>query len=193
MLFIPIDMLIKANRVKYKYLALPTIIILLNFIFSFVLPALSFKYTSLFALIIYFIILIVFRFRRDFAETNDNVVFAPITGKITNIKTLETGHIVTIKKSFFATCEVVTCTKNDIPDIMPQDTTNNQVSWHINCANKHIFINETVKYQAVLVGVAPGNATCDVFIPNDYELDIEVDGKVDAGLSELAVVNNNGL
>ncbi|MCL2063349.1 MAG: hypothetical protein FWG98_03120 [Candidatus Cloacimonetes bacterium] len=192
--FIPIDMLIRANRVKYKYLAFPALVIIINFIFSITFPALYTQYGSFMALGAYFFILYVFRFNKEFQKFEEDVVIAPMNGKIIKITEVEEGHLITIKKPFFDSCEFVTCTKHDIPNTSIQDIKNKDIShvcWKINCATAHIFINNIVNYQATLIGLVPGNAVCEVFIPKRYNLEVAEGGIIEAGYSEIGVLNEN--
>ena len=184
--FIPNDVIIKASRAKYKYLAIPSIIIVLNFVLAALCPLLFKQYISIGALAVYFFLLGVFRHKKEFPKHEQDVVIAPMNGKIVQIKTTEQGSIVTIKKPFFDSCEFVTATKQDIP--MSLDTESSQVSWTVECSSKKIFINETVDYQAVLIGIVPGNAICHLFVPKRYDLDVSEGGVVEAGHSEIGVL-----
>ena len=187
--FIPIDMLIRANRIKYRYLVWPGIVIVINFILSITYPSLFTKYVSILALVFYFLILFIFRFKRNYPKYETDVVVSPINGKIVHIKTLDEGYVVSIKKPFFASCEFVTCTRNDFPKVLI--TEKPQVSWKIESQHKYIFIDETVEYQAVLVGIVPGTALCEVFIPNIYKINAVEGSVLEAGFSELGVKIEN--
>ena len=180
--FIPHDMILKAQKAKYKYLALPALIIIINFFLKNQFE--SVKYLSILALIVYGIILILFRFRRTYPKHDENNVIAPINGKIIHKKCLPTGCILTIQKPAFASSEIVTCTKTDIPKVLEMDK--KQVSWQIEGSKALIFIDEPVSFQTALIGLAPGPAICEVFIPSIYNLLVEEGNSVEAGLSIIA-------
>ena len=180
--FIPHDMILKAQRFKYKYLALPAGIIILSFLISNLIA--DSRWVSLVALAFYFVLLYIFRFNRTFGEHEESEVCAPVNGKIVSIKVVSEGAKLTIKKPFFASSEVVTCTKNDL--INEIDSEQKRVSWMIECANSKVFYTGIVRYQATLIGVVAGNAVCEVFAPAVYGLKVEIGEKVVAGMSVIA-------
>jgi len=180
--FIPHDMILRAQKYKYKYLAIPGALIFINFLLrNHVDHA---RYVSLLALLFYFFLLIVFRFRRAYPDHENGDVIAPITGKIARVETLPNGSVVTIQKSLFDSSEIVTCTNADL--INKLDTEQEHVSWKIEGANTKIFTDLTVNYKSVLIGLAAGNATCEVFIPSRYELIVNEGNKIEGGISVIA-------
>ena len=180
--FIPHDMILKAQRFKYKYLALPAGIIILSFFISNLFA--DSRWVSLFALAIYFVLLYIFRFNRTFGEHEEGEVCAPMNGSIVDIEAVSEGVLLKIQKPFFASSEVVTCTKNDL--INEIDRGQERVCWKLECANSKVFYTGIVRYQAVLIGVAAGNAICEMFVPSVYGLNVEVGEKVVAGMSVIA-------
>jgi len=114
-------------------------------------------------------------------------IAAPINGKVTALDFIEKGVIVIIEKPFFASSEIVTCTKNDL--INQVDIEQDRVSWKIECANFKVFYDGIARYQAVLVGVATGNAVCEMFVPIGYDMTVEVGQKVEAGMTVIGVLN----
>ena len=187
-IFIQHDMFIKANRVKYKFLIIPIIVIIINFVITLLNEDSNSGLGSIIALLFYFFILYTFRFKKVFSEPDEQIAFAPVNGLIANIVEKETGTILTIDKQFFAPCELVTSTNNDI--INSLDTDSSQVSWKVEGPNKYIFIDETIEHQAAMIGILPGNAVCEIFIPNEYEIKIDKGTKVEAGFTELAILKN---
>jgi hypothetical protein len=186
----PHGLVSKAQFYKYKVLSIPAIIIVINFFFVSHVEQL--KYVSFLALALYFFCLYLYRISRTYVKPQDNCVIAPIQGTITQIDETSHGHIITIKKPFFAPCEFFTTTDSDIPNELHAESEN--VSWQIEGISTdifrsvfcRIFIDETVDYQGVLVGVIPGSATCEVCIPHAYTLTAEVGSELHAGLSVLA-------
>ena len=181
--FIPYDMVIRAHRVKYRYLAIPFLVIILNFILSLVRETLYVPYVSMIAFVIFMFIMYIFRFKRTFSEVEGEVVIAPMNGKIVDIRAFPEGNVITIIKSLWASSEFTTCTKSDIQIshhyVLELDVS--KVSWKVDSAIKHIFIDETVDVQAALIGLVPWNAVCEVFLPEKYKLKIEKGNAVVAG------------
>ena len=195
-IFIPFNMIIKAHRTKYKYLAIPILVILINFALSLKNEALYIPAISIIAFAFFLFIMYLFRFKRSFSQPDDDVIFAPMNGKIVQIKPLLEGHVLTIKKPFLASSEFVTCSKCDaLGGVATKDKaesldielleTQTNVFWKVKCALAHIFINETIDHQAVLIGIVPGNAVCEVFLPQIYDLKVKEGSEVSAGFSEL--------
>ena len=180
--FIPHDMILKAQVFKYKYLAVPGAVIILSFFLRGFFE--ESRWIPIIALVVYFLLLCLFRFRRVYPDHEAGAVVAPINGKITNIDALATGNVLTIQKPFFESSEITTCTKTDI--INRLDTEGERVSWQIECANSKVFYTENPDYQAVLIGIAAGNAKCEVFIPAKYDLFVEIGSVVDAGITMIA-------
>jgi len=180
--FIPHDIILKAQRFKYKYLAVPAAIIILSFFASNLFA--DSRWVSLIALGFYFVLLYIFRFNRTFGEHDESEVAAPMNGEVVNMEVVSEGAVLKIRKPFFASSEVVTCTKNDL--INEIDREQERISWKIECANSKVFYTGIVRYHAVLIGVAAGNAVCEVFVPSMYKLSVEVGQKVEAGMSVIA-------
>lgn len=183
--FHPHDMILKAQKLKYKALALPAILIIICFVLSLNnIDGTIVKYASFTSLLVYLYLIILYRYKRFINKPEDNEVVAPVNGKVINKNCLPNGCIVTIQKPFFASAEIITCTKSDIPKVL--DMHSDCVSWEIKSKNAKIFINETVNYQAILIGLVPGPAICEVFIPSKYSVLVSEGDSLKAGESILA-------
>ena len=180
--FLPHDMILKAQRFKYKYLAVPAVVIIFSFFTSNLFA--DSRWASLVALAGYFALLYIFRFNRTFSEHEESEVTSPVNGKVTNVEVVSDGAVLTIRKPFFASSEIVTCTKNDL--INEIDKEQERVCWKVEGANSKVFYTGIVRYHAVLIGVAAGNAVCEMFVPAMYGLTVEVGQKVEAGMSVIA-------
>ena len=191
-----------AQRLKYRYIAVLCGVILLNFLLlRFVLPPQYdwLKYISVLALIFYVILLTMYKFNAKFPPPEYSSVTSPIHGKVVMIKAEPNGHLITIKKTILKACEIVSTTISDLPNTIDMDS--EQVSWQIlgletdsflkNFAK--VFIDETIPYQGILVGLVPGNATCEVFLPKKYVINIRMGDDVEAGYSILGYVSEEDL
>ena len=186
--FIPHDMIIKAQRYKYKYLAIPAGIVIVSFFLKSISE--DAKWASLLGLVVYALVLIVFRFKGRFGEADEGEVLAPINGKVLSINEVEKGCVVTIQKLFFGSSEIVTCTKSDVLNKI--DMESERVCWKVECANMKVFTDAVdVNYQAVLVGLAPGTAVCEVFVPKQYNLIVNEGDVIEAGMTVLAEIEIN--
>jgi len=185
----------KAQYYKYKMLAFPGAMIIINFLIKdWVFERFGFQiqYLSVVFLLLYFFILYIYRVSRTYVKPVDDCVLAPMSGVVKKIDRTPHGWIVTIKKPFFSSCEFMTATATDIPNEL--DIESEHVSWQIvdihtglcRSVFSRIFIDETIDYQGVLVGVVPGNAVCELFIPSSYTLTIDVDSDISTGLSIIA-------
>ena len=91
-------------------------------------------------------------------------------------------------KNFFSSSEIVTCSDNDIPNKIQIEK--QQVSWEIHGNFINIFIDDSIKYQSVLIGLAVGYAVCEVFIPMKFKIQLEENEYVSAGESIIAKLEN---
>jgi len=185
----------KAMMYKYSFMAIPAIMIVVNFFMVNRMPEL--QYLSIVALCVYAFLFMVYRFRTVYAVASSNNVTSPINGKVANIQTVGNGVILTIKKPYFAPCEIVTCTASDIPNKLEIDSA--QVSWqvtgyasrvtgHTSRRYVKVFITQTITEQGILVGIAPGPVTMEVFIPATFSVQVAVGGEVIAGQTTLASI-----
>jgi len=176
----------KAQMYKYIFIVIPAGIIVVNFFLVSRFDEL--KYLSIFAMLVYLFLLAVYKVNTQFEDISDDVVSSPINAKITHIETVENGTIITLKKSYFSPCEIVTCTSSDI--VNKPDTSGEQVSWFFTqkTARRYvqIFAKEDIDEQGILVGITPGSATMTVFIPTKYDLQVTVGDAVFAGRTVLA-------
>ena len=186
--FIPHEMLSKAQFYKYKFLSIPAVIIVISFFLRDIHSAA--KYLSLLALALYFFIFIIFRFKRNFSLPEINEVLSPINGRIIDIETVENGSIIMIKKPFFASAEIVTCTSAD--KINTLDMQQTQISWRISNRFAKIFHESDVNYQAALIGLSPGSAICALFIPSKYEILVNTKNHLEAGETVVAIEEIKG-
>ncbi|MCK9328315.1 MAG: hypothetical protein PHY08_04385 [Candidatus Cloacimonetes bacterium] len=187
--FHPHDMILKAQKAKYKILAFPAIVIIICFIFS--TQGVSnnvIKYISAIALLFWLFILVMFRYKRFYPTHDISEIVAPINGKIISKKCIPNGCILTIQKNFFSSSEIVTCSDNDIPNKIQIEK--QQVSWEIHGNFINIFIDDSIKYQSVLIGLAVGYAVCEVFIPMKFKIQLEENEYVSAGESIIAKLEN---
>lgn len=183
--FHPHDMILKAQKAKYKILAFPAVIIIICFVLSTQgVSNYIIKYISAVALIFWLFILVMYRYKRFYPTHDISEIIAPINGKIISKKCIPNGCILTIQKSFFASSEIVTCSDNDIPNKLQLEK--QQVSWEIHGNFINIFIDDSVKYHSVLIGLAVGHAVCEIFIPLKYKIQIEENEFVSAGESVIA-------
>ena len=166
-----------AGMHKYKYLCIPMIVIIICF---FLTPYFDFmKYISLLAIVKYAKLLLIFRFNRSYSEPEVGEIVSPINGKITDIEKIENGSIITIKKPAHYPCEIITSSNSDI--INSLETDNDRVSWKITNYFQKIYYDENVNKPCSIVGISPGKATCEIFIPHRYKLNVGIGDKVEAG------------
>jgi len=180
--FVPHEVLTKAQINKYKFLVIPFVIIIISFFLSQVSE--NSKYLSYLGLILYFFLFYFLRFKINFISINETEVVSPINGKIVKITSIENGYLLFIEKPFLASTEVVTCTKYDL--INKIDDTQDRVSWEISNKMIKIFTEDEVDCAAVLIGVSPGKATCQIFIPSKYEISVNENNSLEAGVTIIA-------
>jgi len=185
----------KAMMYKYSFMAIPAMIIVVNFFMVNRMPKL--QYLSIVALCVYAFLFMFYRFRTVYAEPSSDIVTSPINGKVSNVQAVADGAIVTIKKPYFAPCEIVTCTASDIPNKLEIDSA--QVSWqvtgytsrgtgHTSRRYVKVFIAQTIAEQGILVGMAPGSVTMEVFIPATFSVQVVVGEEIIAGQTTLASI-----
>ena len=188
--FHPHDMILKAQKAKYTILIYPAIVIIICFFLSTMGITNDFiKYLSALALLCWLFILVLFRYKRFYPSHDNSEVIAPINGKLISIKHIPNGCILTIRKSFFSSSEIVTCSNSDIPKTLEMDT--QQISWDVQGIYVKIFINETINFQSILVGLAVGPAICEVFIPAKYKVLIDETSSISAGETVIAKLEDS--
>lgn len=182
----PIDILNQIYKFKYKLLALPILIILIDFVIRIILPIEIVKYISAFALIIFIFVHLMFRMNRPDTEINESNLLAPINGKIKDIKKLENSYQIIIDKSFLMPSEIRTMCNLDsfeLDETMP--------SFSVKGMWAKLYSEKTPHPQGQLIGIAPGKALAIINIPLSYELSVNVSNNINAGMTIMATSKNS--
>ncbi len=163
----PNDVYIKIKKLEFKFLLLPLILILINFVLVWHYKIVEIKYVSLLLLIIYFFIKLMFRINRIDVAINTDSVKSPVTGIV---KSIENNTIV-VKKGIF-----------DKADLRYSNA-----GFILEKGKSYIFSQD--KKQSILIGVIPGNCLCKIILPQDYKITVKPNQKVIAGVTDLGSLN----
>lgn len=161
------DIFIKIKKLEFKYLLVPLLLIIANFILVYIYKMVHLKYISIGLLIIYFFIKLLFRISRIDVEISDKQIKAPVCGTVQEIQSNE----IVIKKSLF-----------DKSDIRKSNA-----EFLFIKGKPHILQDNTT--QSALIGVVPGIALCKVTLPQNSKIKVKTGDKVKAGISDLGEYN----
>ncbi len=159
----PSDVYIKIKKLEFKFLLLPLVLIIANFIIVYFYHYTKLKYLSLLLLIIYFFIKFLFRIDRIDVPNSGNTLKTPVSGTIVNIE----NDFLIIKKRLWD--------KSDIRYSLAEFTFTKGL----------VFIFSKVKVQSVLIGVVPGIAICKVVLPENYKFTATLGQKVISGVTDI--------
>ncbi|MCD4797221.1 MAG: hypothetical protein K8R49_08650 [Candidatus Cloacimonetes bacterium] len=159
----PTEYLIKLQKIKYRALIFPIGVIIISFGVYYIFRINFMKYFSIAGLIVYFFIIMLFHVKKTIPpQTENNVVLAPIFGKISEIK----DRKVKIKKSLF----------------QPADIRCAESGKEINITSSRIYwFEKKAALQGKLIGVIPANAECICEIPDEFDIEVKIGQKVEAG------------
>ena len=159
--------LLQIQKIKYKYMSVPAIIVLGSFFANFYVENDNLKFISLFGLLLYLVILFYFKINRSFQPDKEESVLSPITGTVASFD--EQSRIVKIKKKFHHNIEIRN--PSEIDEIIPNFT-----------GKTNIFvINSQLKGE--LIGVMIGSGMSELKIPVNHISKISVGEFVHSGQS----------
>ena len=167
--YTPVEYLTKIQKLKYKAAIFPILLVFISFVLNITLELDQAKYLSIIGLIWYIFIIIQFRVRRNYPPENENkIVLSPIYGKVTKIE----DNSITIKKGFSQSADIRYAGQN--------------IEVKMESA-KVIYFEEQPTLTGKLIGVLTSSAMCICKIPDDWNIEINIDDKVIAGETILAV------
>ena len=159
----PNEVFIKIKKLEFKYLAIPFILIILNFLLVYLYNIQDFKYLSLLFLFVYFFIKFIFRINKIDIIQNSNAIKSPITGNVIKIE----NNKITIRKNFFDKA----------------DFRYSLAKYRLIKGKLHIFSD--ISDQSVLIGIVPGNAVIEIELPDNYIATIKKGEKVISGVTDI--------
>ena len=167
----PVEYLIKIQRLKLKAVSVPIGIIIVGFVINILLKIDLSKYFSLFGLILYILISLRYRIKKNIPPDIEQQILSPINGKITQIN--KDRNEISIKKSFFHPAEIRSPSNDDT------------IKFNINSRNFSLF-EERSEVAGKLLGIVPSNAECTINLTREYEIIVQPDQKVIAGETIIA-------
>jgi len=168
----PLEYLIKIQRIKLRFLALPIFIVICGLGLNLLLKIDFFKYLSLLGLILYFILQILYHIHRIYQFDEDTGAFiAPVSGIVIGIEDQE----VLIKKRWFQPADLrAPCIYETAP-------------FEITLGKIYLFQTES-HLAGKLIGLVPGSIICRCLIPSDYVIIVKPSEKVRSGETILASI-----
>ncbi|HOD52958.1 MAG TPA: hypothetical protein PKJ08_00385 [Candidatus Cloacimonadota bacterium] len=183
----PLEFINRIQKEKYKMLAIPIIVIVINFAVKMFIGVDFVKYISAVAMALYLIILWLYRLSHPNIEINESNLLAPVNGKILEIKKIEDGFQLIILKNWFQSSEIRTMSNLDlINEIEKTD----QACFMVKGVWSKIFTEKNPHLQGQLIGVAPGKCMAYINIPDTYEISARLNDQLEAGVSILATSKN---
>jgi len=167
----PLDIILKIQRLKFKALALPLILIIIGFsIYSF-LKIDAAKYLSLAGLLYYAFISMRFYYRKNVPPQIENAVLSPVNGRVIEVDPEQ--RVVILKKGFFSPADVRRPSSDTILTFSVFST-------------KFVMLDHQTILAGKLIGILPGTALCNCMIPTSHSFVIEANQRVIAGETVLA-------
>lgn len=184
----PVEYINRIQKEKYKMLAVPMVIIVINFALNFFYNIHFIKYLSAFAMLMYLVVLYLYRISHPSIEMNESNLLAPVNGKVKEIIKKEKNYQILIEKSWYESCEMRTMSNLDEID---QNEEGSQASFLVKGVWARVFSKRVPHLQGQLIGVAPAKCIALIRIPYNYELSISENDHVEAGVSILATSKNS--
>ncbi len=165
----PTEYFVKLQNIKYRVLVFPILTIIISFGVYYIFRIDFVKYFSIAGLIAYFFIMMLFRVKRTIPpQTENNIILAPIFGKVSEIK----DRKVIIKKSLFQPADI-RCAAN---------------GKEINITSSRIYwFERNATLQGKLIGVVPSNAECICEVPDEFDIEVKVGQKIEAGETIIGI------
>jgi hypothetical protein len=157
--------LLQVQKIKYKFMTIPLIVVLGSLITSRFINMDYLKFVSLFGLILYIIIMLYFKIDRLFTPDRKESILSPISGKILSFD--KHSRLVIIKKTFRQNVEI----RNPSEDEQIEPIFNKKVN---------LFIKKSI-LKGELIGVFIGSGLCELKIPLNYILKVQIGEIVTSG------------
>lgn len=165
----PVEYLAKIQKLKYKAAIFPILLVIISFGLNILFELDQVKYLSIIGLIWYIFIIIKFRVRRNYPpESESEIILSPIYGKIIEIE----GSSITIKKGIFQSADIRYTGQNIEVKIK---------------SKKVNYFEEQTTLAGKLIGVISSSAICICEVPEDWKIEINIDDKIVAGETILAM------
>ncbi|MBN2460856.1 MAG: hypothetical protein JXB60_04555 [Candidatus Cloacimonetes bacterium] len=170
----PLEYILKIQRLKLRIAIIPVLIVLVSFAINYSLRLDVVKYISLFGLLLYFFINLIFHYRRAVAPEEAGTVFwSPISGKIKEIDNEK--HTITISKRFFDPADI-RCPGNDFCDDF------------MILSHRAVLFENKCRLAGRLIGILPGPARCICILKENMKSEIRINARVTAGDTPIASV-----
>ncbi len=167
--YTPVEYLSNIQKLKYKAAIFPILLVFISFGLNLLFEIDQAKYLSVIGLIWYIFIIIQFRVRRNYPpESETKIVLSPIYGRVTKIE----NNSITIKKGVFQAADIRYSGQNVELTIESKKVT---------------YFEERPTLTGKLIGVITSSAIFICKIPDDWKIEINIDDKVIAGETILAV------
>ncbi len=163
----PNEVFVKIKKLEFKFLLLPLLLIIADFIIVLNYKITTLKYFSLALLIIYFFIKILFRIDKITVENSENTIKSPITGKVIQV---EKDKII-IEKGMFEKADI----RSSFATFKP--------------IKGKIYIFADYNEQSILIGVAPGYIKMEIILPENANITLQPNQKVIAGVTDIGKIN----
>jgi hypothetical protein len=158
------EYLIKIQKVKFRHLLPPILIVIISFLLFTLLKLDWIKYLSFIGLIWYFAVFASFRLDKTFPPFGDDIfVHSPLSGRV---KILDKNNLI-IKKSFFDSI--------DVRSIDPEHDV--QTGW----SRKPIYFENNCPIDGNLIGYIWGCVSCRITLGEGYEIVVKNREKIRSG------------
>jgi hypothetical protein len=165
----PIEYLTKIQNLKYRTATLPIIIVVVSFGINMIFKVDIVKYCALLGLIFYVFVLMRYRIKKQIPpENSGTMILSPIHGKIFQID----ANRIKIKKHILEAADFRCSSMENI---------------EIEFLKSQLFRFENdCNVPGKLIGIIPHSVICIITIPENYEIEVTPNKKVEAGETILA-------
>lgn len=167
--FNPFEVISKIHSQKYKTAIIAFVLVATGFLLNLLLNISWAKYLTLFGLLVYIFILIIFKFNKIIPEITAGEIVSPINGKIISISDNE----IIIEKGIFSPAEFRIASEDPL--------------FSLTCIKGKAFIYyEDQVIAGTLAGIVPGFATIKITIPPKYKIIVDSKIKCKSGITIIA-------
>lgn len=193
--------LLAIAKIKFKWALLPIGIIVISLALQMLYDIGNLRYLSIFALLYYLVLLLLFRIDKAIGPAEENELLSPIHGKVIAIHEQDKENLIVIRKLFHHPADLRLSDDNDLIDLenagkkidsilkhQKLSYSNEQVNskWTLKGRNIYYF-PESGRMKGILTGIIPGNGICSYHLPKEFTLNVEKGEKVEAGVSIIGV------
>ncbi|MDD3050203.1 MAG: hypothetical protein PHR06_03575 [Candidatus Cloacimonetes bacterium] len=185
----PLHILVAIQKTKYRYAAIPIIMIVFSFVSNLVAQNEINRYLAFSGLLLYAAVQFSFRFNKISPLPNEKAILSPVNGTVESINSSKDETRIVIKKSWTDQIDVRLPGNNEdftVGSNQIKSVSSEFYEWELKTSRVFIYEeNKNLPY-GTLIGIALGKGACTITISNKCVIEIKQGDKVTSGLTILA-------